>query len=185
MRRLFAWIFVVCMLSGCSGRESQMDRAIKIREKIQSSDCSFLFEMTADYGDSIAEFSLECQADSNGDILFTVAAPESIKGISGTITDVGGFLTFDDQVLAISPVMEDSLSPVFAPWLFLRALRSGYVNSCSNYEDGIRLHIDDSFSDSVYQLHIWIQQDDIPVAVDFLLDGCRIMSAQIKNLSFM
>ena len=55
---------------------------MKFRETLLAAQsCSFDAEITADYGDSLNQFRMGCQADSSGTIAFEVLAPETITGI--------------------------------------------------------------------------------------------------------
>ena len=74
-----------------------MEIGMELRSKLlQANNCSFEAEITADYGDRIHIFTMDCMADRNGNITFTVTKPESISGIQGTLGGEGGKLTFDN-----------------------------------------------------------------------------------------
>ena len=100
------------------------------RAKLLAQAVSFDAEITADYGDKTYTFAMHCESDTKGDMTFTVTAPESIAGISGTISASGGKLTFSDTALAFDLMADDQLSPVSAPWILMKTLRSGYLTSC-------------------------------------------------------
>ena len=62
-----------------------MERGLTLRTALLGSSlCSFDVDIIADYGDKLHVFSMNCQADSTGTVRFTVTAPESISGITGT-----------------------------------------------------------------------------------------------------
>ena len=44
----------------------------------------FRAELTADYGDHVVPFALDCETEVNGPTHFTVAAPETLAGITGS-----------------------------------------------------------------------------------------------------
>ena len=76
---------------------------------------------------------MDCKADSSGNLTFTVVKPETISGITGTLSGDGGNLTFDDTALHFELMAENQLSPVSAPWILIKTLRNGYItsNHCS------------------------------------------------------
>lgn len=182
MKRAAVLIFIVAMLSGCSSAHPELDRGMALRDRLLSGQgCSFDADITADYGDKLYEFSMACQGDVQGNLAFTVTAPETIAGITGTVSDVGGKLTFDDTALQFELMTDDQLSPVSAPWIFLRTLRSGYLTSAGMDGEQLRLTINDSYEEDALQLDIWLDGDDVPVRAEILYDGRRILSLSVKN----
>ncbi len=182
MKKLAVLLFVVMFFSGCRSSEGNMNAALALRQKV-SENCTFDGIITADYGDLLHSFSVSCRYEKNGKLHFTVNSPESIAGISGYFDSNGGNLTFSDQVLAFPLLAEGQLSPVSAPWLFLKTLRGGYVVSSSAEDNLTRISIDESYEENVLRADIWIDQNEIPVQCDFLWKGRRILSMEIENFS--
>ena len=148
---------------------------------LKASGCSFDVELTADYGDKLYTFALSCEADADGTVSFTVTAPQAIAGITGQISAAGGKLTFDGQALAFELLAQGQLSPVSAPWILLKTLRSGYLTSCGQDGEYLRLTIDDSYAEDALHLDIWLGAGDIPVRGEVLWQGRRILSMDVKN----
>lgn len=138
-------------------------------------------EVTADFGENTYTFCLVCEADKQGNVKFTVAEPESISGISGSIDGSGGKLTFDAAALAFSLLADGEVSPVSAPWLFLKTLRSGYMTAAGKEADMTRITIDDSYEADALQLDIWLDTSDVPVQAEVIWQGRRVLSMQIRN----
>lgn len=182
MKRIVtAVLAVLLLLSGCGFDNPGLDRAMKLRASLLSSGCSFDTEITADYGDKIYTFSLRCQGDSSGYLTFEVTAPESIAGITGRISNEGGYLTFDDAALAFELLADGQVSPVSAPWILLRTLRGGYVTACSEEGEGLRLSVDDSYEEDALHLDIWLDAGDLPTRAEILWDGRRIITIAVEN----
>ncbi len=181
MKRIIAVGLFLLFLCGCSVQQSELDPALKLRSKLQTAGCRFDAEITADYGDKTYQFSLNCEADASGNVCFTILSPETISGITGKIDAEGGKLTFDETVLFFDMLADDQISPVSAPWVFLKTLRSGYLTS-AGLEDGyLRLTIDDSYADDALQLDIWLGEGDVPVRCEILHDDRRILSLNVVN----
>ena len=134
VKKLAVLLIVLLFLGGCSGKQEELERAMTLRAKLLASECSFDAKITADYGDKLYAFAMTCQGDSRGNLTFTVTEPESIAGITGIISQDGGRLTFDDTALYFDLLTDDQLSPVSAPWIFLKALRGGYITSVCREE---------------------------------------------------
>lgn len=167
------------LLCGCAGPET--DPGLALRSRILEKGCCFDAEITADYGDSLSVFSVACEADSQGKTTFTVTAPESIAGISGTLSAGTGKLLFEDRAVAFPLLADGLLTPAAAPWIFVRTLRSGNLIAAGREEDQTRLSIDDSFREDALRLDIWLDQADDPVRADICYAGQRYLSMNLTN----
>lgn len=179
MKRLFQMILCFVLLSGCSETED-MDDALALRSAVlQAKSCEFSIKITADYGDKTYAFSMDCVADKQGNVTFTVREPQTIAGITGSITSDGGNLTFDDTFLAIPMLTDDQITPVSAPWLLMRTLRGGYITaSC----DG-RITINDSYADDALTLDIYLNSDHLPKQADVYWKNRRILTIEILSFA--
>ncbi len=176
-------MLAVVLLTGCASDDG-LDRAMALRQQLCACEAvSFEAEVTADYADKLYTFGLSCTADGSGDMRFEVTSPESIAGITGTVSEAGGALTFDDRVLAFELLADGQLTPVSAPWLLLRALRSGYLHGCAAAQEGLHLTVNDSYQQDALQLEIWLDDDDLPTQAEILWQGRRIVSLFVKNFT--
>ena len=183
MKKLSVLLIVLLFFGGCSGKQEELERAMTLRAKLLASECSFDAKITADYGDKLYVFAMTCQGDSRGNLTFTVTEPESIAGITGILSQDGGKLTFDDTALAFPMMADDQLTPVSAPWIFLKTLRGGYLTSANTEEELLHLTIDDSYEEDALQLDIWLDGQNLPVQSDILYDGRRILTVQVSNFT--
>lgn len=186
MRRVFAVVLVLLTLCGCAGLDSEMDRVLSLRDRLLSGNgCSFKAVITADYSDKIYTFGMDCQADSAGAITFAVTAPETISGIYGIVSGEGGKLTFDDQALVFEMLADGQITPVSAPWLLVRTLRSGYINGCGKDGAGLHIQIDDSYQKDALRLDIWTDENDMPTRAEIVWNGRRIVSMDVENFTIL
>lgn len=186
MKRGLILILIVCVLCGCSNGSTSIDRAIALRNKLQEGKlCKFDTVVTADYLDRTYEFKMQCETVENGNTMFAVVEPDTISGISGTISDDGGAITFDDNVLAFEPIVDGNISPVATPWLFLKILRGGYIKACSIESSGLYIQIDDSYAGKPVLLEIWTDGNDLPQHVEISWDGRRILSMDVENFTIL
>lgn len=181
MKRMGAIILIFFLLTGCSETENRIDRVMALRNRLLQNGCSFRSQITADYGDKLYTFTLECAGDAKGNLTFEVAEPDTIAGISGNITGEEGFLTFDAVALQFDLLADGQVTPVSAPWLVLKTLRSGYLTSAGMDGALLRVTIDDSYAEDALQLDIWLNGEDLPVQADILYDGSRILSLEMEN----
>ena len=175
-------MITLVILSGCTGKRNEMDRAMNLRAALLGSEgCSFTAHICADYGDELHEFSLYCEGMNNGDLGFRVEQPETISGVTGRFKGKEGALTFDDVVLAFPLLADGQVTPVSGPWIFLKTLLGGYLTACNQEEDYLHLTIDDSYEEDALQLEIWLNGEGIPVQAEILYDERRILTMQIEN----
>lgn len=154
-------------------------------ELLAAEGCRFLAVVTADYGDELYTFSMECQGDKTGNLAFTLTEPEVLSDIQGTISDNGGRITFEDTALCFPLMTDDQFSPASAPWIFLKTLRSGYLTAAGLEEGNLRLTMDDTYEEDALHLDIWMGENRMPVRTDILYDGRRILSLEVENFSFL
>lgn len=186
MKKVGVLFLILFLFTGCGGAPKEIERGMALRSSLLAgSGCRFDGKITADYGDYLHIFSVSCQGNGAGDVEFTVTAPESIAGITGSITDSGGELTFDGKALHFDTMADDQITPVMAPWIFLKTLRSGYLTSACVEGDLLRLTIDDSYEEDALQLDIWLDQQDLPIRAEMLYDGRRIVSLEVENFTIV
>lgn len=186
MKKAVALVLALILLTGCSSGKQTIDRAMELRGRLLgSSGCSFTAKITADYGDTVQHFTVDCKGDDRGGLEFTVKEPETIAEIQGSISEEGGKLTFDDVALAFPLLTQEQISPVSAPWIFLRTLRGGYLTTAGEEDGLLRVTIDDSYEKEALQLDIWLNGENLPVRAEILYDGCRILSLEVENFEIL
>ena len=186
MKKAGLFAAVLLILSGCTNTTKEIERGMTLRTRLlQSSSCSFRAEITADYGDLVYTFGMDCLGNADGNMNFTVTKPESIAGISGKIIEENGSLTFDQQALFFSLLTDEQLSPVSAPWILLKTLRTGYLTSACVEDGQLRLTIDDTYEDDALQLDIWLNEQDVPKHAEIVYGGRKILSLDVTEFRFV
>ena len=181
-------IFLVCVLFllGCAPGEDALEPGLRLRQQLLEGDgCTFRATVTADYGSYLHTFVIDCQEDRDGELLFQVIAPDTIAGITGSLTADQGRLTFDGEVLAFSPLADGLLAPVSAPRTFTQTLRRGYLVSCGEIDTGFVLSINDSYADNALRLEICLNREERPVSAEIYWQGRRILSMQIEDFQIL
>lgn len=185
MKRLLAVLILFYFITGCTSNDGT-GPALDLREKMQrSAGCSFTASITADYGDVTYDFVMDCITEDFSNVTFTVIEPETIHGITGYMDEIGGNLTFDDQVLAFPLVADEQLSPISAPWLLIQTLYSGYISSGGKDGPNYKVQMDDSYEENPLHMDVWLDDKNIPIHCDFLWNNRRILTVEITNFVFL
>lgn len=181
MKKWVISLLMLLCLTGCSPN-AEIERGMTVRTSLLQADgCSFDVQILADYGDKSYEFSEGCSFDSQGNMSFTVKAPQSIEGIAGTVNSTEGKLTFEDTALYFDPMTDDQVSPVTAPWILVKTLRSGNLTSACEEDSFLRLTLEDSFAENPLLVDVWLDSANQPVRGEILYDGRRILSLNVVN----
>ena len=180
MKVLTVFLSFLFLLTGCNKQNDCIDKLLSVRSRLNESGCEFYAQIRADYGEYTHTFGLECRTNEHNKLVFTVQWPETIKGISGIFDNVGGRLTFDDNVLAFSPLSEGLLTPVAAPWVFYSALKGGYINCGGTADQYYKFQINDTYQNHSLMVEILTDSNVIPVCAEIYWDGYRIISMEIE-----
>lgn len=185
MRRyIFLTIVLAVLMTGCS--DNSVNSVLELRQQIQNSrGYEFDASITADYADELYEFDMHCWDDNSGKLYFEVLSPESIAGICGYIEGEGGYLTFEDKVLAFPLMADQQLSPVSAPWVFMKALRGGYIRAAGSVDGDMKVIINDTYEEDALQVDVWINTNNLPHFAEILWGGRRILSVEVASFQFL
>ena len=186
MRVIASVVCCLFLLSGCSFQKNSLDQVITMRRDLQECNgCVFNVVITADYGEEVYSFGMDCEMDGAGTVDFTVMEPRSIAGISGCISNEGGAITFENTVLAFQTIADDLITPVTAPWVLMQSLRSGYLKGCSESDDGFSISIDDSYKENALYLNVQTDKNVHPVFAEIYWQGRRILSIIVEDFAFL
>lgn len=186
MKRYLAAVLLLLILCGCRKSDGEIDKVMQLREKLMASEeTSFTVGITADYGERIFHYKISCKADKDETLHFNVIEPEEISGLTGTISRSGGKITFDDVALAFDLLADGQVSPISAPWLLLHTLRGGYLLSCVNEGELLRVEINDSYEERALRLDIWLNEQGSPVNAEVLWDGKRIVTMTVEDFTIL
>ena len=172
MGKLRIWVLLqalLLLLWGCTSQEeSRMDDALAFRSAlVGAGGCSFLGEITADYGDEAYTFTAACTTDDTGALSFSLTAPETIAGISGTVQSRGGKLTFDSTALAFGLLADGKVSPATAPYVVAESWRTG------------------SLEENPLTVDTWLDREKgIPIFAEVCYNGQRILTISISEFQY-
>ncbi len=183
--KLAAILCIAIMLCGCQNSADSLKEGMELRRQIlESSGCSFHGTITADYGEKVYVFEMDCKTDKEGTLQFAVTSPDTIAGITGKIDNEGGAITFDDKVLAFQTLADGQVTPVTAPWLVMKTLRSGYIRDAVATEKGFEVSIDDTYKEDALRLVIGVVAGK-PATAEIYWQGRRILTVAVEDFVFL
>ena len=140
MRRTLSCVLMMTLLlTACGGGQGETaeELAHRVREEYAAlAGWSGTMEVTADYGNTVYDFTLDVVWRREGDTVLTVTAPDIIAGITARVGPEGAFLEYDGASLGTGPLTGDGLSPLEAIPFFMGELRSGWMASCELQQEG-------------------------------------------------
>ncbi len=141
---LICVLMTTLLLAGCGqerGNEGE-ELALTIRGEYLAMDgCAARAAVTADYGQRVYRYEMAV-AVSGEETLLTLAAPETVAGLTARMSGGENLLEFDGISVETGPLDENGLTPVSAVPALLEAARSGYITACALEEDGAVLRVD-------------------------------------------
>ena len=179
MRKICLFV-VLLMLTGCASEDKTLQPALLFRaELLNAGQCAFTAEVTADYGDLVYEFTMDCTAASDGTTQIAVTKPESIAGITAAVTN--GTVTFEGMSLDFGAMAEGRLTPLAAPAMAVESWRSSYIASAGKTDDGYRVSFEDGFQDEKLTVDTWFSTDGQPIYTELQNDGKCLIKMNILN----
>lgn len=184
MYKMIALLVCVLMLGGCSA-EKEMAPLYQLRRSMeQDSGCAFDVHIISQSDDHIHRFTLYC-VETEDILRFEVAEPESIRGITGSVSNKGGALEFDDTLLSFPLLANGEISPVIAPWLLLECLKNGLVRYVGAVEEGYSVTFHHSFRGEQLQVEAVLAENGIPKSCELFWDGKRILYLELSDFRFL
>lgn len=186
MRRALA-IITVCVLclSGCKEEKTLLAEAIEFRaDLVQSGGCRFTAELTADYGETVQEFTLSCQTDAQGTTLLTVLEPQTLAGISATVTDEGGKIQYDGLGMEFGLLANDNVIPAAAPCMVVSCWTKEYIASAGQEDARYRVSYQKNFDEKMLTVDTYFEKG-IPICAEVCYNNSRVLKMMISDFSFL
>lgn len=177
---------MVCLflLSACSGKDSHLNSGIIFRTKlVQQNGCRFQAEITADNGSDVLQFCLNCDADGQGNINFVLTEPETLAGVSGTITENGGKITYDGMSVDFGLLLQDAVAPAAAPALLINSWISGYILWGGEEGEIYQLCCEQELEGHILEVESFFK-NELPFYAEVCYNGSRILEIRINEFQF-
>jgi len=183
-------MILLLLLTACGGAEN-VDTGAHLREPFQSmTGCTMEAEASCAYENLLWTGQLRCDYVPDGECSVEVLAPQTIAGLQAVLQEDDWQLEYEDTVLAVHTLGEDSLSPMTCLPRLMHALREGWLLEENEENWGeipcLRLSVDESAADGRKIVStIWLRSEDgMPLRGEIALDGEIILTAEFTAFAF-
>lgn len=183
MRLKFAVpMLLLLLLCACGAGETSAQTPVSFRTGLKEAEgCSFISAVTADYGDYIRQFTLECDCALDSSTL-TVREPDNAAGIIATVSGETATVSFGDTILAVEEFATRKISPMAAPYLLERAWCEGYISSTGR--DGMSETVEYLLGYGSDELIITtVFEDGIPLRAEISDGKNSLVTCEISDFS--
>lgn len=188
-RRLIAiLVLILLMFSSCTkeGQHSELQPAMDFRAGLlNSGGAQFTAEVTADYGEEVYTFTLDCKYVTDGTTEIDVAAPDTLCGIKAQIENDTGRLTFFDTELTFGTLADGTVTPLSAPAVLGRCWQSAYIASSGKEEKTLRVSYEDGFDADQLLVDTWFSQKGIPIYAEICYNESCVLKLTISDFSLL
>ena len=188
MRRiLYAGMLLACLLlfSSCKGSGGELQEALDFRTALlDATSCGFTAEVTADYGQRVYEFSLDCtyhQQENTAEL--EVIAPETISGIKASVDGEDASVSFEDTVLSFGTMAGGHVAPLQLPQLLGDAWVYGYLETVSKSDDGQLATYRTGYGDNELLIYTYFDSDMKPTRAEVYYDDQCVLRAKLSDYS--
>ena len=186
MRRGFAAILALMLcLSGCGGQPESMNEALDFRAQLlNAGGCSFTAEVAAQYEQYASKFVLQCRYDTETrQTQFEVIAPETVAGITGTVSENRQTVRFDDVALELELLADNKLAPVALPSILAQSWAESYIVSAGSDQDYEAVVYQNGYDQDELKVETWYQYG-LPVYTDLWYQGVNEAEVTLSDFKF-
>lgn len=181
-------MLLLCLLCACAGKRTEnLQAPVDFRASLlQAGGCSLRLEGTADVGDRVCAFGLDCVFRADGSAEMTLCQPETLAGITARVDGGTGSLRYDDVCVTFGLPEDARLSPMAAPASLLKAWLEGCIASAGAEGAGRRVVYEVGWEDDAYRAETVFNAEGLPVRAELALDGrvlCRLEISEFHLLS--
>lgn len=181
MRRWMAVFALLLPLWGCSAQENQLEEALHFRASLtQAGGCSFVGTITADFGDSVEQFTVSCRVSSDATTELTLLEPETLEGVTATVSADGGTVAYDGLMVEFGLLAQGNLIPAAAPAVVAGCWSSAYISSAAHDADGYRVTYERDYEEKRLTVDTFFK-NGLPYYAEVCYNQACVLQLEISN----
>ena len=174
-------MLLLLLFCGCKSTENNLQEAIDFRASlVQAGGCSFRAEITADFDDYVELFTVDCECDADGTTRLTIDSPENLQGITATVTDRGGTITFHGLSVDFGLLADGNVIPAAAPAIAVVCWSSEYIASAGTEEDLYRVTYEKDFEQKRIRVDTCLK-NGLPIYSEICYNNQNILKIMISE----
>lgn len=180
-------MILLCLLSACSSKETDhLQAPMDFRASLlQAGACTFQAEITADYGENVYEFTVDCECRTDGTASVTVIEPQSIAGITAKISENGDELIYDGMAVAFDPLAGGNAAPVCTPSLVVDAWANAFIHAAGQEGEWLRVTYERGYDEEQLDVDCWFDEKNIPICTEICYNDETVLKMEVSNFSFV
>lgn len=184
MRRVIAVLAMCLFCVACAAEDKYISPALEFRTAlIQAKGCSFVAEVTADFGKTVQIFTMDCESDAQDAFYLTVLEPETLKGITATVKESGGQITYDGLAMDFGLLANGNVIPAAAPAIVAACWTDEYISAAGEQGEEYRVTYEKNFDENRLIVDTWFKKG-VPICAEICYNNQRIIKITIRDFSF-
>ena len=178
-------MLLLISLCACRKQDSAMQKALDFRSALLAAGgCSFAAEVTADYGGTVEKFSGTCRCRTDGSADMTLTAPESIAGVTASVSKDGAKLSFGDTSVAFGTLANGNLAPMAAPYILGACFAGEYIESAGTEDGYCHVVYRKGYDDTELRVDVWLSDEPAPVQCEISYRGQKALTASLSEFTY-
>lgn len=136
-----------------------------------------------DYGQRVQCFTLACDADGEGTTSITLLEPETVAGVTATVTDGGGRITYDGMALDFGLLANGDLIPAAVPCMLATCWMREYICDAGENETGRQVRYRKKIGEKELLLDTFFE-NGIPFLAEVCYNDSGILKIEISDFAF-
>ena len=149
---------------------------------VESGGCRFTAAITVDYGQRVQCFRLTCDADGEGTAKITLLEPETVAGVTATVSDGGGRITYDGMALDFGLLADGQLIPAAVPSMLATCWMKEYISDAGQDETGYRVRYRKKIEEKELYLDTFFE-NGIPISAEVCYNNHGILKIEISDFA--
>lgn len=180
---LFALMITLVFLTSCAGAGvTDEQRVEEYRLIMAEANITVTADVTAGIGEKVVDYRLKCETDGEKSHV-EVLEPELIAGVTVTVSESSGELSYEGVILEANSLTDTGLSPVSALPNLAAAYARGHISALwrETYEETAAIVMDMTAAEDT-TMRLWINAETMsPLMAEFIcgdtvVTRCTILS---------
>lgn len=180
MRRIVIAILLCIFCTACS--KEDISPAIDFRAELVQKGCSFTADVEADFGLTVQNFTLQCQTQEET-LRFEVLAPESLSGITATVSNGGGTVTYDGMAMDFGLLANGNVIPAAAPAIIADCWKNAYISAVGADGEYYTATYERDHDQKKLVVQTWFEKG-LPISAEICYNQMRVIKITFRDFSW-